>query len=357
MRILYVAMTRPINKLIMVASLKNLPRLASKWSKSLGAFNLGKARTFMDWAGPVLIRHPHGEILRDLAFIEPDWEEINPDTSRWQINILSPAMLSLPEQIPPDNKAAVQYKLHNFIREESSALQDLINSRLNWQYPYREAAKIPSKLSVSGIKKMQNSQWPLSMPEPPVRLEGPDFMQAVTAGSSHQLSGAERGTVMHFVMQHLDLAHIDSHSAIEEQINLMVINELLRAEEMAAVQTGKIRRFFQSQLGQRLLKSPSIHREVPFNMVIKAHEVLEGMAESDEELLLQGVIDLYFQEGDELVLVDYKTDYISPENRSELIQQYSIQLQLYKTALERILGQKVKESYLYLFHTEEEVRL
>ena len=79
MRILYVAMTRPINKLIMVASLKNLPRLASKWSKSLGAFNLGKARTFMDWAGPVLIRHPHGEILRDLAFIEPDWEEINPD--------------------------------------------------------------------------------------------------------------------------------------------------------------------------------------------------------------------------------------------------------------------------------------
>jgi len=92
-------------------------------------------------------------------------------------------------------------------------------------------------------------------------------------------------------------------------------------------------------------------------MVIKAHEVLEGMAESDEELLLQGVIDLYFQEGDELVLVDYKTDYISPENRSELIQQYSIQLQLYKTALERILGQKVKESYLYLFHTEEEVRL
>lgn len=357
MRILYVAMTRPINKLIMVASLKNLPRLAAQWSKSLGAFNLGKARTFMDWVGPVLMRHPDGEILRDLAAIEPDWGEIAADDSRWQIGIFSQAILNLPEQIPSDNQAAMQYKLMNFSREELSPLQELINSRLNWQYPYQEAERIPSKLSVSGIKKMQSGKSP-SIPEAPVRLEGPDFiLQEAETGKGQQLSGAERGTVMHFVMQHLDLAHIDSQTAIEEQLNLMLVNELLRAEEIAAVQIGKIRRFFQSELGQRLLKSSAIYREVPFNMVVKAHEVLEGMEDSDEELLIQGVIDLYFQEGDELVLVDYKTDYISAENRNELIQQYSIQLQLYQTALERILGQRVKESYLYLFHTEEKVRL
>ncbi len=358
MRILYVALTRPINKLILVASLKNLPRLTQKWSKLLGPFNLGKARTIMDWVGPVLMRHPDGEILRDLVGIGPDWEEIYPDDYRRQIEILSPAMRGPQAQIQKDNQATFLNKLQNFSPEASSSARDLINHRLNWQYPHQAAEKIPSKLSVSGIKKMQSGKWTPNIPEPPSLLEGPEFiLQEEQAGLSQQLSGAERGTVMHFVMQHLDLTNIGSQTAIKEQLDLMLVNELLRAEEIDSVQVGKVMRFFQSELGQRILKSANVYREVPFNMVIKARDVLEGLVESDEELLIQGVIDLYFREGDELVLVDYKTDYISPENRSGLIQQYSIQLQLYQTALERILGQEVKESYLYLFHTEEKVRL
>lgn len=358
MRILYVAMTRPVNKLIMTASLKNLPRLTQKWSKSISPFNLGKARTFMDWVGPVLMRHPDGEILRDLAVIEPDWEEIRPDDSCWKIDIVSPAVLSLQAQKQKADQAQMKQQLESFERSEASPLADLIKQRLNWQYPYAKAERIPSKLSVSSIKNMQGSQRQMHLPDPPSMLQGPDFiMRDDPEGASRRLSGAERGTVMHFVMQHLDLQRVGSQADIEAQLAEMLVRELLTEEETAAVQIGKILRFFQSELGSRILQSPAVYREVPFNMVVQAREVLEDMGDADEALLIQGVIDLYFREGEELVLVDYKTDYISSENRSDLIQQYSIQLRLYRTALERILGRKVKESYLYLFYTEEKVKI
>ncbi len=358
MRILYVACTRPINKLILLASLKNIPGLAQKWSKSIGTFSLSKARTSLDWIGPVLIRHPDGENLRDLADLGSDWEEILADDSQWKIEILSPSLLVQEERETRADLYAIREKLHNFCQAESSPVRDLITRRLDWHYSHQEAEKIPSKLSVSGIKKLAASNWQGIIPEAPSLLAGPEFiMREEEKAGTQALTGAERGTVMHFVMQHLDISRINTSEEIEAQLQEMVFHELLHEEEINSVQISKIKRFFLSELGQRMLQSPSIYREVPFNLVYKANEVLEGMDTCEEELLIQGVIDLYFQEGDELVLVDYKTDYISPQNRERLIQQYSIQIQLYQTALERILGQKVKESCLYLFHTEEMVRI
>jgi ATP-dependent helicase/nuclease subunit A len=94
---------------------------------------------------------------------------------------------------------------------------------------------------------------------------------------------------------------------------------------------------------------------VPFNLVYQAGSIFADLENCDEELLLQGVIDLYFQEGEELVLVDYKTDHVTPANREDLIEKYRVQIVLYKNALEKILGRSVKASYLYLFDCDEEV--
>jgi ATP-dependent helicase/nuclease subunit A len=158
-------------------------------------------------------------------------------------------------------------------------------------------------------------------------------------------------------MQYLDLTRVGSTTEIDCQLQEMIVQGLLVEDEMRAVQTEKIAHFFASSLGQRMLHSSQVYREVPFNLVCKAAQVLEDINAGDEELLVQGVIDLYFVEGDDLVLVDYKTDYISAQNRAALIAQYTVQINMYRQALESILQKKVKESYLYLFHPEETIAI
>ncbi|CFW97376.1 DNA helicase subunit AddA [Syntrophomonas zehnderi OL-4] len=358
MRILYVACTRPVNKLIMLASLKDIPRQAVKWNQALEPFNLSKARNFMDWIGPVVMRHPDGEILRDLINLETDSYEINPDESCWRVEILSPALLNRQVEILKDHQINMLNRMQFFNRQETSAFKEVIDTRLAWHYPYQDAVKIPSKLSVSSVKKLQTGNLEADLYEPPAYINPPEFMNDTGDNMKKSgLTGAERGTAMHFVMQHLDLTKVSSRDEIEEQLQEMLQNELLDEEEINSIQIGKILRFFRSKLGQRLLNASQVFREVPFNLVYKAHELLPEIEDLKEELLIQGVIDLYFREGDDLVLVDYKTDYISAQNRAELIQEYSVQVQLYQTALEKILNQNVKESYLYLFHTEEIVKI
>jgi ATP-dependent helicase/nuclease subunit A len=357
MRILYVGCTRAINKLILLGSFKNIPGLAKKWSRSLNPYGLGKARNFMDWIGPVLINHPDGEILRDL--LEDGCDPLETDTlnSSWTVSVLNPAQLSAARLELQQQQSSIRDRLMNFTRDNASTQKALVYERLNWNYPFRQAEGIPSKLSVTSIKKIQTSNWPAGLPDPPPRLPGPDFIVNDKNDASAKLSGAEKGTVMHFVMQHLDLSRVSSTAEIQLQLQEMLACELLTAEEANAVQIDKIARFFHSGLGQRMLNSPAVFREVPFNLVCRANRVLDNLDQTDDELLVQGVIDLYFQEGDELVLVDYKTDYINNQNRDALIQQYSIQINMYKEALEEILRKKVKESYFYFFHTEEMIAI
>ena len=93
----------------------------------------------------------------------------------------------------------------------------------------------------------------------------------------------------------------------EKQIDMMVVRELLTEEEAEIVDISKIKTFFNSQLGNRILKSPKVYREVDFNIKKKAEDVIEGLNQCDESLLVQGSIDCYFQEGEALILVDYKS--------------------------------------------------
>lgn len=358
-RILYVGCTRAINKLILLGSCKNLPALAAKWSRPINAYGLGKARNFMDWIGPVLMRHPHGEILRELPEDNGELPEIWEDDSCWNISVLSPAQLIAAADETQRQQTSLRHLLEDFQRDDAAPQAPMIYRRFDWEYPYRAAETIPSKLSVSSIKRSQTAHWPAGLPDPPMLLSGPQFIVNDNQAASTALKGAEKGTLIHFIMQHLDLKRVGSLDEIETQLQEMVERELLTAAEIDAVQTEKIVRFFASPLGRRVLDAPVVYRETPFNLVCQAGQVLDDIAAAgnDEELLVQGVIDLYFREGEELVLVDYKTDYVSASNRSDLVRQYRIQINLYKEALESILGKRVKESYLYFFHTEEMIEI
>ncbi len=355
MRILYVACTRPREKLILLGSIRDLPGRIKKWSQSISPFQLTRGRCFLDWIGPVVLRHPDGAILRELdpaRSVKPEDSEFD---CRWRVEIIDRSGNNL--HTPMGQQAmGLEETLRKDIVEDGGQDREMIWNRLNWQYPYGKAVMIPSKLSVSQVKDLQAAGLESLQQAGLAMTAEPRFMRTAEAGSTApELGGAAKGTVMHFALQHLDFNHVRDKVEIDAQIRSMVSRELLREEEADAVDRSKILKFFRSPLGQRVLKADRVYREVPFNLLYRAESIYKDWVDSGEELLLQGVIDLYFQEGDDLVLVDYKTDRVTPANRGGLIDKYSVQIRLYQNALERILGQKVKTSCLYLFDSGETV--
>jgi ATP-dependent helicase/nuclease subunit A len=157
-------------------------------------------------------------------------------------------------------------------------------------------------------------------------------------------------------MQHLYLNSVGSFKEISEQVKEMVAKELLTEEQAKAVNIKSILGFFTSSLGKRMLEVKNIHsdikREVAFHMKLKATEVNKELSKEiykAEETLLMGVIDCFFYEEDGIVLIDYKTDYVTDENMLEIRNRYEKQIYYYTEALQRITGKKVKEKYIYLF--------
>ncbi len=353
MRILYVACTRPKDKLILVGSVRNMARTAQKWAQDISAFNLARAKNTLDWVCPVIMRHSDGEALRELAAVSWGEDQVFEDDSRWQVTIWDRLQLEPETCHLKVTQEDFEKWLQDVVSQDGTGDDGCIASRFNWQYSHKDASQIPSKLSVTQLKQLQAKDLDSIRTRAASLVPSPKFM-----AEKKPLTAAQKGTVMHFVLQHLDFQRVSDVGEIQEQIDKMVKKELLLDEEAAAASARKIWSFFASNLGQRVLKAPKVYREVPFNLVRKACEVIDGLTQCEEDVLIQGVIDLYFVEGDELVLVDYKTDYICGENtKHDVLEKYRTQLLLYKEALERIQGKRVKESYLYLLSIGEAVEV
>jgi ATP-dependent helicase/nuclease subunit A len=171
------------------------------------------------------------------------------------------------------------------------------------------------------------------------------------------LSPAEAGAALHLVMQNLDLAQVTDQPAIDAQIEGMVSRELLTPEQAGAVEAKKILAFWQSPLGRRILAGKRVLREIPFTLALPAREIYTEIdGQRSEKVIIQGIIDCLIDEGDGLLLLDYKTDRIPRDHPEEAVRRYRRQLDLYARAVESIYGKIVKERYLYLFSLEQEIR-
>lgn len=356
MRILYVAMTRAESRLIVYGTCANLARRCHKWCETPGPFTLARGRHFLDWVGPFILRHPDGQILREYAGVDPENFDLLNDSSRWMIRVLDNEASEDEEPMNQKRNNGFSLMLTEDQMPGASSEADLIYSRLNWQYPYADAEKIPSKMSVTQITSMAvenayNSDWTM-----PSLHRRPAFLE-----KGPMITSAEIGSLLHLVMQHIDFKGYPDNKAINEQLYRMAEREIIRREEVSLVDIDKIRSFLLSSLGQRALSSLRCHRERPFNLLCRASDLIPEAEDSDENLIIQGVIDLYFEEVDGVVLVDYKTNYINPadevgeHSRDNVVNRYRPQIKLYKQALESILGVRVKESYIYLFSTGESV--
>lgn len=199
----------------------------------------------------------------------------------------------------------------------------LMDQRFSYKYAYADAVNLPSKLSVSEL---------LDSREHKAELAKADFSKE-TAGA---LSGAQRGNIIHFILQSIDLANTDSLPAVAEQINSMAERGQITADALKAADADLIYRFLSSPDGKRMKDAFELHREYQFVAEFDAKELTDTTA--DEKILLQGVIDCWFEEDGEVVIYDYKTGNVDIHSK-----RYKAQLDLYKKSLERILGKKVKE--------------
>lgn len=355
MRILYVACTRPRDKLILIGTVAALSNQIKKWNKGTSPFQVARGSSMLDWIGAVVAHHPDGANLREK---DPGFSlDLRLQAAyKWIVRVVG----KLEQGIALSAAQAdieFEQRLQDYFQNDNLVLRDAISARLDWIYPYADAINIPSKISVSQIKELQSKKDTcILMDSVPVKRE-PKFVSETKGGAELIVGGAAKGTILHKVMQHLDLKWVDNEGEVERQLEELVKREILLPKEAEAVDLKRILRFFQSPLGQRVLAAEQQEREIPFNLLYDATLLFPDLQLQGEQLLVQGVVDLYFQEGDELVLVDYKSDRITPVNRIKLISNYRIQVGIYKTALEKILGQKVKESYLYLFDIDEAVKI
>mgnify|MGYP000329918913 CR=1 FL=1 len=351
MRILYVALTRAKDRLILIGSANDISKEAKKWCKDTNLYYLSNSKSYLDWICNCLSKHPDGKAIRELAGISDESNKSDNSEVNWKVNLLTRKDLSISNEDNSIDKKQFRDRLEKNHSYEPTEFKDEVEKRFNWSYEFSNSVNIPSKLSVSDIKKASFNSIEVLNYKIPSIVKMPKFLEGKKA-----FTKAEIGTITHFVMQHLDLNDFIDKESIEKKIEEMVIEELLTEEEAKVVNVNKIVNFYNSPIGIRLLASGKVNREKPFVLRKKASEVL-GIENCNDNILIQGIIDCYFEERDGLVLIDYKTDFILEGNLENLVDRYKVQMMLYKEALERIEKQKVKEIYIYSFELDKEVRV
>lgn len=353
LRILYVALTRAKEKLILTGVISKLEdtlksfEMLKKHGEERMPYGLRvKGKSYLDWVLKALARHrsmtPFYKRYHLSVYPFNDMYDREPDFTVRQISslelVLDEAQLRTEEMLKKG-----ELLLWDSKEVYDEKWRELFQDSFSYEYPYQAEGTIPAKLTVSEVKRMQKED----MEESEILLEEketeeivPLFMQETKA----ELKGAARGTLYHRVWEKLDYGKIDTKEQIEKQLE-----HILTAEEKKSIWIPDFYCFAKSSLAGRMKEAyqrGQLYREQPFVIAMPANQIREEY-KTEEEILVQGIIDAYFEEEDGLVLVDYKTDKVQKGQEKELVEKYIVQMQYYKKALEMITDKEVKEIYIY----------
>lgn len=236
-------------------------------------------------------------------------------------------------------------------------LKSNIEQTLNWQYKYKQSENIPTKTSVSKIKQEKNKEQGIKAflqekteEDIPIKseLNIPNFEK------EEKITGAQKGTLMHLCIKNLNEKKDYKLKDIIELIQSLEHKNIITPKEAESINTKALLQFTKSNIFKNLKEAKEVHKEEPFYINIPAKEIYA--AEVEENILVQGIIDLYYidKQGN-IILVDYKTDYVQNEN--ELIEKYKSQLELYKKALEGALKKQVQKVIIYSTYLQKEINM
>ncbi len=324
LRILYVAMTRAKEKLILTGMAEKKLLEAERRGERLSFSRLAGAGCYLDWILPAL----------------------NPSDSALGVRCISMEALIRGTVTGQMAEALSREELEVQLRrgDADSELAREVDARLSWKYPWRNRTAAKQKYSVTELKKLRI--WEESdageelYPEADVIPLIPQFVE-----KTEEKTGAARGTVYHTVMEWLDFDRI---SDIREELRRLVEAGKLPEEDARVVRWSEFQGLESSGLAARMQRAQErgeLFREQPFVIGLPGDQV-DG-SDPEETVLIQGIIDAFFYEKDGIILVDYKTDHVR-EGR-ELSEKYHAQLEYYAQALHMLTGRKVKERLIYSF--------
>lgn len=358
LRIVYVAMTRAREKLIMTFAYPDARKklktiLSSGW---LDEASFVTANSPAEWLLPLAAEHPCGKTLRTLGgtdFVLDDAEGCF-DVKFVEMTRTGTTAITDASQDDGD--------------EVDEALLAEIAAKLEYDYPAAALRTMPSKLTATQIRGLRSDDD--ESVEESDESDEPESTDDGTASAlpkrrfafqtrrprlitqDTSLTPTERGTAIHTVMQFARFEELETPERATAEVERLEREKFVTPEQAAAVkkEVAKLCDFHSSDLCRRALASPSLRREFKFSLLDEAQRYFP-VAGEDERVLLQGVCDMFFEEDGELVVVDFKSDRVSVAGEVEHAEGYAPQLDAYARALERIFGIKVRERLIYFFAT------
>ena len=364
LRVLYVALTRAKERLILTGTVKNFAKEHLKWCSVSGDQDglilfkdLSSASCYFDWVMPVLYNDKYRK------------------ESNAKVDIKSVPMMMFVNMQAEEivgNQIRKASLLTDVESERVTYDAQRMNQRFGWIYPHLSSMQLPAKLTITEIKRMnaevtaEDGQMLIDETENEKIL-----YEEAQASDSEPVSeqdmqqrieaAARRGSAMHKLLEIAVFARLRCLDDVKMLISDAVSQGYIDTEIAEQINPWKIYMLVNSELGSRMdqaQRKGRFYREKQFIMALPAADIYKDKKDIDDEMILtQGIIDAYFEEPDGIVLIDYKTDYVPKGAGQILVDRYKVQLDYYQKALENMLHKTVKEKYIYSFSLQEAIKV
>ena len=354
LRVLYVAMTRAKEKMILIGTTKDMGKELEKClfykkykQNELPYLRLLKSRTYFDWVTPAVYRNQTmAKVLEAYGYEAPFQNSLYFTQIPIVVKLITRTDMVEQELEEGFQSTFAKEVLKRWDAQETYDLElkEQLEEQMNYVYPHGSEPNFKQKISVSELKKRAYLEEEELEEEVVIPLL-PKFVQGEV-----EVTGATRGTAYHKVMELLDMTKEYDEATLQNAIDEMVSSEKMTMEMVSSVEKEDILKFLSSSIGRRIklaCQKGVFYTEQPF---VLADDTLFG-----EMTLVQGIIDAYFEEDGQLVVVDYKTDRVW--NAEELKERYRIQLNYYANALERMKNMPIKEKKIYSFAMHKEIEV
>ncbi len=331
MRVLYVAMTRARDKLIMTYASKSLDTDLREFANRIDLSNSRLLAMEADCPGTWVLQSAMSGTDAGAFFAlggKPDHTRVR--ECPWEIAVVNATVREASYDGVSDTEAAI-----------SQEMLKRLSATLSYTYSHSTATTIPSKLTATQLKGriLDTEIDDGSRSSTPMVFRKPEINSAI--------SGRTYGNAVHSVLQYLRFSACGSAESIRQEVAHLVQEHLISPEDAALVNCEKLAVFFATPLGRRLQGSKEVLREFKFSILDDASKYYPGAA--GEQILLQGVVDCALIEEDGITVVDFKTDYVTEDTLPAVAEKYSAQVKAYADALTRIYQKPVKSALLYFF--------
>lgn len=350
-RILYVALTRAEEKLVLTGTAAGIEKKTEKWRQrpdNPDMTSLLSAQTYFDWIMPTLITDNQEsdnffnvEMICQRDIIMEEKQELEKDIENYNM-------------------------LKNWDTEKvyDEGMSETIKEYLDYIYPYSGEQKLPVKVSVTELKRMVEMKADILSDEGDSFMDKSDYYVLPRAGfmkGKGKIRGAAKGTLYHLIMEHIPYDKLSDDFDFNKFVIELCENGYMTEEEAEVIDINKFKTFYKSSICRRMYQAEmngNLKREQPFMLGLPAAELYkETDANCEEVVLMQGIMDAFFEEDGEIVLVDYKTDFVKRDKEDDLVKKYKVQLDYYARALKNITGKNVKEKIIYSFALDKEIHL